>query len=172
MLTAIKAKACLLSSRRLKASFCQRRLGEDASGKRKRPARRGPSTFEGLCFGDQVAVSASKSGFASRITITSSCLPSALRLGWPPPTWRVSPRVRAVSTSLRCSSGIGLVRRRKTLEPLLPDLLREYGADRLTESGVGWRHVDLTVKRLAEEGIDFRTQAHHLLRHSSWGRGS
>ena len=66
----------------------------------------------------------------------------------------------------------GLVRRRKTLEPLLPDLLREYGADRLTESGVGWRHVDLTVKRLAEEGIDFRTQAHHLLRHSSWGRGS
>jgi hypothetical protein len=57
----------------------------------------------------------------------------------------------------------------KTLEPLLPDLLLEYGADRSTESGVRWRHVDLTAERLAKEGIDLRTQAHHMLRHSSWG---
>jgi hypothetical protein len=56
----------------------------------------------------------------------------------------------------------------QTLKPFLPDLLDNHDTTRSTESGVAWRHLDLTAALLTDEGIELRTQAHQLLRQSPW----
>jgi hypothetical protein len=45
-------------------------------------------------------------------------------------------------------------------------LLAHHDVTRSIEAGVWLRHLNLTAALLAEEGIELRTQAHHVLRHS------
>lgn len=57
----------------------------------------------------------------------------------------------------------------KQLEPLLPKLVSSHDVIRSTESGVNWRHLDLTAATTAENQVKLRTRAHYMLRHSSYG---
>ena len=57
----------------------------------------------------------------------------------------------------------------KTLEPMLPDLCQKYDTTRMQGYST-WKHVDLTRDRLAGEGIDLRSNAHHMLRQSTYQR--
>jgi hypothetical protein len=56
----------------------------------------------------------------------------------------------------------------ETLKPLVFMLLPHHDTIRTTESGVIWRHLDLTAEMLAENGVELRTQAHDMLRRSRW----
>lgn len=53
----------------------------------------------------------------------------------------------------------------ETLRPVIPKLNRCHDRAR-SASGVFWRHLDLTAEVLAESGVELRTMAHHMLRHS------
>jgi hypothetical protein len=55
---------------------------------------------------------------------------------------------------------------RETLRPFVGRLLAHHDVTRSIEAGVWLRHLNLTAALLAEEGIELRTQAHHVLRHS------
>ena len=57
----------------------------------------------------------------------------------------------------------------ETLKSLVFELLPHHDINRSTESGVTWRHLDLTAAMLAEKGVQLRTQAHYMLRRSRWG---
>jgi hypothetical protein len=56
-----------------------------------------------------------------------------------------------------------------SLGETLKSLVFELFVIRSTESGVWWRHLDLTAAMLAENGVHLPTQAHYMLRHSQWG---
>jgi hypothetical protein len=60
----------------------------------------------------------------------------------------------------------------ETLKSLVFKLLPHHDRIRTTESGVMWRHLDLTAAMLAENGVQLRTQAHDMLRRSQWGGGA
>jgi hypothetical protein len=60
----------------------------------------------------------------------------------------------------------------ETLKSLVLKLLPHHDMIRTTESGVMWRHLDLTAAMLAEHGVELRTQAHYMLRRSQWGGGA
>jgi hypothetical protein len=55
----------------------------------------------------------------------------------------------------------------KTLEPLVFKLLPHHDIMRSTESGVRWRHLDLTAAMLAEDSVELRTMAHCMVRHAT-----
>jgi len=60
----------------------------------------------------------------------------------------------------------------ETLRPPLHDLMKRHDIVRSTGfdrpgSGVRWHHLDLTAALAAEEGIELRTRAHYIARHSS-----
>ena len=55
----------------------------------------------------------------------------------------------------------------ETLKPLVFKLLPHHDTIRTTESGVMWRHLDLTPAMLAENGVELRTMAHWMLRHAA-----
>lgn len=57
----------------------------------------------------------------------------------------------------------------ETLKPLVFKLLPSHDIIRTTESGIRWRHLDLTFAMLAENGVELRTAAHYMQRHSQWG---
>jgi hypothetical protein len=57
----------------------------------------------------------------------------------------------------------------ETLKSLVFKLLPHHDIVRSTESGVRWRHLDLTAAMLAESGIQLQTQAHYMLRRLQWG---
>jgi hypothetical protein len=52
---------------------------------------------------------------------------------------------------------------------MLPDLCQKYDTTRMQGYST-WKHVDLTRDRLAGEGIDLRSNAHHMLRQSTYQR--
>ena len=60
----------------------------------------------------------------------------------------------------------------ETLKSLVFELLPHHDISRSTESGVRWRHLDLTAAMLTENGLQLQTQAHYMLRHSQWGGGA
>lgn len=72
-----------------------------------------------------------------------------------------APETEAEWEAVRTSVG-------KTLEPLVFKLLPHHDMMR-TESGVRWRHLDLTAAMLAENGVELRTMAHYMLHHPQWG---
>jgi hypothetical protein len=51
--------------------------------------------------------------------------------------------------------------------PLLFKLLPYHDMIRTTESGITWRHLNLTAAMLAENGFELRTMAHYMLRHAA-----
>jgi hypothetical protein len=55
------------------------------------------------------------------------------------------------------------------LESLVFELLPHHDMTRSTESGVSWRHLDLTTAMLAEKGVELRTMAHYIQRYPRWG---
>jgi hypothetical protein len=55
----------------------------------------------------------------------------------------------------------------KTLEPLVFKLLPHHDIMRSTESGVRWRHLDLTAAMLAENSVELLTMAHYMVRHAA-----
>jgi hypothetical protein len=57
----------------------------------------------------------------------------------------------------------------ESVAPSLNDILPYHDITRSTESGVTWRHLDLTAELLDQQGIVLRTQAHFMLRNWSWG---
>jgi hypothetical protein len=59
----------------------------------------------------------------------------------------------------------------ETLKSLVFKLLPHHDIIRSTESGVIWRHLDLTAAMLAENGVQLQTQAHYMLRRPQWGGG-
>jgi hypothetical protein len=59
----------------------------------------------------------------------------------------------------------------ETLKPLVFKLSSQSGMDRSNQSGVRWRHLDLSAAMLAENGVQLQTQAHYMLRRSQWVGG-